>query len=315
MVQDNNPSWRPARVIGNRKIANGSMWITLEAVDESPAAFEPGHVLGLGLKSNEGYLRHAYTVSRGEPHARRFEHLYRIIPEGRVTPRLAELSIGDMVSFHGPFHTPIQQEIQADAEHIILIITGTGIGPLFGYAEKALREGETRPITLYAGFHEESHICLTGELDALAQRHLNFEWHFTVTHPSADWRGPTGRVTECVPDRIDKQKMETYHFHLVGNGEMVRLVQRALHRAGISPGRVSIETYFNHRAEPSDAEIDKLAARDLAQAKASRLPRVARILRAYAILISPNPPIATSDKREIAAPIRKLSGWKNSRAL
>src|ERR1700685_427733 len=108
MALDSNPSWRPARVLANRPVANGSMWITLEAADELPAAYEPGHVLGLGLKLNDGYMRHAYTVSRGEPHTRRFEHLYRIISEGRVTPRLAELSTGATVFFHGPFHRPIQ---------------------------------------------------------------------------------------------------------------------------------------------------------------------------------------------------------------
>jgi NAD(P)H-flavin reductase len=260
MAQSFSSVWRPARVLANRPVANGSMWITLEAADELPASYEPGHVLGLGLKLNGGYMRHAYTVSRGEPQTRRFEHLYRIIPEGRMTPRLTELSIGDEVFFHGPFHTPIQQEVQSSAQRIILIATGTGVGPLFGYAEKALSEGEMRPITLYAGFHEESHMCLAGELEALARRYANFAWHFTVTHPSKTWNGLTGRVTECVPYLIDTHKLEAYHFHLVGNGEMVHLVQSALHRAGMSAERVSIETYFNHHAEPEDAEIDKLAA-------------------------------------------------------
>jgi len=76
-------------------------------------------------------MRHAYTVSRDEPHTRRFEHLYRIIPSGRMTPRLTELSICAEMFFHGPFHTPIQQEIQASGERIILVATGTGVGPLF----------------------------------------------------------------------------------------------------------------------------------------------------------------------------------------
>ena len=238
------------------------MWIALEAIDELPAAFEPGHVLGLGLKLNDDTLmRHAYTVSRGQPWARRFEHLYRIVSGGRMTQRLAQLSSAATVYFHGPFHTPIQQEIRPDAEHIILISTGAGIGPLFGYTQKALAEGETRPITLYAGFREESHTCLAEELNELAGRHSNFAWHFTLTRPSKTWRGLTGRVTECVPDRIDRQKLEAYHFHLVGNGEMVQLVRRALHRAGVPPGRVSIETYFNHYAEPPNGEIDRLSGR------------------------------------------------------
>jgi NAD(P)H-flavin reductase len=271
MVRDTNPTWRPARVLDNRTVATGSMWITLEAVDDLPASYDPGHVLGLGLKVDGGYMRHAYTVSRGESHTRRFEHLYRIIPHGRMTPRLAMLPAGEAVFFHGPFHTPIQREIHGEAERIVLMATGTGVGPLFGYAEKALSEGETRPMALYAGFREESDICLAGELDRLARRRPNFEWHYTVTQPSERWKGLRGRIIDSVPDQIGKHKLETHHFHLVGNGEMVHLVRKALYSAGLSPERVSIETYFNHHAEPPDEEVEKLASRFRAGAELSTL--------------------------------------------
>jgi NAD(P)H-flavin reductase len=260
MAFDLRSTWRPARVITNRPVANGSMWIALAATDEGPAAFHPGHVLGLGMKLDDHTLiRHAYTVSRGEPTARRFEHLYRVVSGGRMSPLLAQLSPADTVYFHGPFHTPIQQEIDSEARHILLISTGAGIGPLFGYAEKALTDGEARPMTLYAGFREESHACLRPELSELATRHPNFSWQFTLTRASKTWNGLTGRVTEVIPDRIDQNDLESYHFHLVGNGEMVHLLRTALYRAGVPIGRVSIETYFNHHATPSDEAVDQLA--------------------------------------------------------
>jgi NAD(P)H-flavin reductase len=240
------------------------MWIVLEAADESPAAFEPGNVLGLGLKlDDDNLMRHAYTVSRGDPSRRRFEHLYRIVSGGRMTSHLVRLKATDTVYFHGPFHTPIQHEIRRDADRIFLISTGVGIGPLFGYAQKTLAEGEARPITLYAGFREEAHTCLATELTALARQHPNFAWHFTLTRPSMTWNGLRGRVTDSVPDQIDRRDLATAHFHLVGNGEMVRLVESSLHRAGVFPARISIETYFNHYAHPSDHEIDQLTERFL----------------------------------------------------
>ena len=253
--------WRPARVIENRPVASGSMWIKLEATDKLPAQFEPGHVLGLGVPVDQGHIRHAYTISRANPESRQFEHLYRVIPGGRMTPHLAALPAGSDIYFHGPFHTPIQQEIRAAAERIVLIATGTGIGPVFGYAEKALNEGESRPMTLYAGFHVEADMCLVTELEALARDHHNFDWKFTVSHPSELWRGLTGRVTDCVPAQIDTSSLDTYHFHLVGNGEMVHVMRKALHQAGVFPERISIETYFNHYAQPPDDEVRRLAAR------------------------------------------------------
>lgn len=261
MAQDFRSLWRPARVLENRVVSTGSSWIALEAADTLPAAFKPGHVLGLGLKENGDLIRHAYTVSRGDPGSRRFDHLYRVILGGRLSPRLAALSPGDTVYFHGPFHTPIQDEIDPQAERIVLMATGAGIGPIFGYAEKALAEDERRPITLYAGFREESHVCLAGELEQLGRQHPNFSWEFTLSAPTGTWTGLRGRVTECVPEQILRDNLQSCHFHLVGNGEMVRLTQAALLRAGVPPRRVSIETYFNHYITPTDSEVDALAAR------------------------------------------------------
>jgi NAD(P)H-flavin reductase len=216
-------------------------------------------VLGLGLQQEHGLMRHAYTVSHGEPSRHRFEHLYRVIPNGRMTPLLARQSPGDTVFFHGPFHTPIQQEIQRDAERIVLIATSTGVGPLFGYAEKTLSEGEKRPIELYAGFREISDMCLAAELDNLSRKYSNLNWEFTLTRPPRGWTGLTGRVTESVPEKLHRNKLQSCHFHLVGNGEMVQLMRKALYRAGVSSGRVSIETYFNHYAEPPASAIETLA--------------------------------------------------------
>lgn len=262
MVQDLRSSWRRARVVENRAVANGSMWLSLEASDALPAAFAPGHVLGLGLKqADDTLMRHAYTVSRGQSTSGRFEHLYRIVHGGRMSTRLAQLSQEDIVYFHGPFHTPIQEEIHSDAERIVLISTGAGIGPLFGYAEKTLSEGELRRITLYAGFREESDTCLVGELRNLENRHANFSWHYTLSRPSPTWYGLKGRVTESVPECLTRQELTSSHFHLVGNGEMVHLVRRALHHAGVATNRVSIETYFNHYANPSTDRVEELASR------------------------------------------------------
>lgn len=253
-----NPDWRHARVVENREIARASVWLTLEAADDLAAAYEPGHVLGLGIKTPEGeMLRHAYTVSSGDPKARRFSHLYRVIPNGRMTPRLQLLRPGDEVFFHGPGHNPIQREVRAETSRIVGISTGTGIGPLFGYAEKALSEGERRPLTIYAGFREAEDICLKAELNALSRRFPNLSFYFTLSRPGESWKGLRGRVNESVPPLLGG--LDDLHIHLVGNGEMVHQWRPALHKAGMPKERVTIETYFNHHASPGEDSIQRLA--------------------------------------------------------
>ncbi len=260
MAKDPNPDWRPARVVENREVARGSIWLTLEAVDDRPASYAPGNVLGLGLPQPDGsYLRHAYTVSRADPKRRRFEHLYRIIPEGRMTPKLARLVAGDPVHFHGPHHTPIQEEVAGEAEGIVGLATGVGIGPLFGFAEKTLEEGERRPLKLYVGMREELDLCLTKEAQALSARFPNFSLAFSLTRPDKTWTGLRGRLTESVPPLLREMGLPSLHVHLVGNGEMVHVMRQALYEAGVLKERVSMETYFNHRAKPAREGVLALA--------------------------------------------------------
>ncbi|GMV81651.1 MAG: hypothetical protein AMXMBFR7_28350 [Planctomycetota bacterium] len=261
-------AWRPARIVQNEPMARGSIWLTLEAADGRAADFRPGHVLGLGLRQPDGsYLRHAYTVSVGDAPQRRFHHLYRVIPSGRLTPRLEKLRPGETIYFQGPGHRPIEDEVDPAAERIMGIATGTGIGPLFGYAQRVLELGEMRPITLFAGFREESDMCLRDELDGLAHRYPNFGYRYTLTRPSPEWRGLTGRVTDSLPPMLGR--LDRLHVHLVGNGEMVHLFRSALFAAGMPRERVSIETYFNHSAEPPKPDVIGLAERLKPPAKAS----------------------------------------------
>lgn len=51
---------------------------------------------------------------------------------------------------------PIRQEIAPQAEAFVGMATGSGIGPLWGFAEQVLEAGWDRPIQLFAGFREEA---------------------------------------------------------------------------------------------------------------------------------------------------------------
>jgi ferredoxin-NADP reductase len=247
--------WRPARVVENRRIARASRWLTLEAADDAPAAYSPGHVLGIGLKNSDGsFDRHAYTVSQGNPEQGRFSHLYRVILGGHLTPRMERLEAGDTVFFHGPAHQPIEDEVDPDATRIVGVATGTGIGPLYGFAAKALARGEERSVTLYSSFRETEDMALVAELRELGRRYDNFGFEFSLTDPPGWWNGLVGRVDECVPERLGS--LGETHIHLVGRGEMVHLWRKAWIRAGYPRRRVSTETYFHHDAEPDEGEIE-----------------------------------------------------------
>lgn len=243
-----------ATVLKNSEASRGSRWLALQLPEGALMDFAPGTVLGLMMKHGAGTLRHAYTVSRADSRKRSLEFLYRVIPDGKMTPHLAALEPGAEVTIAGRGGHPISGEVATNPEGIVLVSTGTGIGPIWGYAQSALEGGLRLPLTLVAGFRELQDACLQDELKSMAEKFPNFRWHFTLTKPDADWMGLKGRVTEVLPAVLGP--VGKLHFHLVGNGAMVVELYHVLMLAGLKDERVTSEIYFNW-ADDVDPEMLK----------------------------------------------------------
>jgi len=261
MSDDWTQVWRQATVTGNREVGRGCRLLELELPDELPFPFAPGHVAVL----RHGGHRHPYTLSRVRPARRAVGILYRVIPGGRLTPLLETLAAGIRLEFSGLHHTPVLEGIAPEAGAVVGFATGSGIGPLWGFAEQALELGFQRPITLFAGFREAEDICLADELDALQARHPGFRWHPTLSLPRADWAGLRGRLGESAPPLIAAPR--ACHFHLVGNGAMLAEMKAALADCGVPEAQVTSEVFFNYNA---------LADPDVVRAIAGRFPACGR---------------------------------------
>ena len=243
-------AWREAVVTGNREVGRGCRLLLLDLPDDLPFPFEPGHVVSL---RHQGH-RHPYTVSQADPARRRLGILFRVIPGGRLTPTLEALGPGTRLELNGLHHEPVATLVAEAAQAFIGLATGAGIGPLWGFAERALAEGFRRPITLFAGYREPEDICLEAELDALQARYPAFAWRPTLTQPPADWTGLRGRLGLSVPPLIPDPL--TCHFHLVGNGAMLAEFKAALALIGVPALQVTSEVFFNYNAvaEPGTAQ-------------------------------------------------------------
>ena len=246
--------WRPARVTGNRAVGRGSSLLELELSDPLPFPFEPGHVAVLRLAGH----RHPYTLSWVDPDRRRVAILFRIIPGGRLTPVLADLAPGAVVEFSGLHHSPILDGIAAAAETVVLLGTGSGVGPLWGFSERSLAAGFPRPILLFAGFREAEDICLALELDRLQAGHGQFRWQATLSRPAPGWTGLRGRLGQSVPPLIPRPR--ACHYHLVGNGAMLVEFKLALSLLGVPEEQVSSEVFFNYNAKAEQEVAQAIAA-------------------------------------------------------
>jgi len=257
MVDDWTQAWREAAVTGNREVGRGCRLLSLELRDELPFPYGPGHVAVLRRAGQ----RHPYTLSRVDPERRGLDIVYRVISGGRLTPLLESLAPGARLEFSGLHHTPVRDGIAPEARAVVLCSTGSGIGPLWGFAEQALGGDFDRPISLFAGYREAADICLAPELDALQAAHPRFRWQPTLTRPAADWPGLRGRLSESAPPLIPDPR--ACHFHLVGNGAMLAEMKAALAAVGVPEAQVTTEVFFNFNAKADPEAIKAIAARFL----------------------------------------------------
>lgn len=245
------------KILQNSTLGRGNRWLKLQVQGDGPLDHEPGTVLGLAMRHGAETLRHAYTVSRVDPAARTLEFLYRVIPHGRMTPHLAALAPGAEITLAGRGGHPIAAEVDTRPAGLVLVSTGTGIGPIYGFSERALAAGLKLPIQLFAGFRAEEDACLQPELRRLAEVHPNFRWHFSLSQPPPDWTGLRGHVTESMAALLGP--VRDLHFHLVGNGEMVVELYRVLRLVGLAEERVTSEIYFNYAENLDPAKLTALA--------------------------------------------------------
>lgn len=251
--------WRRAEVVAQRAVARGTQLSTVRLPDDLPFPFEAGHVVALRMETPSGLHRHPYTICEADAAARSLGFVYRVIPEGRLTPAFAAASPGTPLELQGLHHSPIREEIDPEASVIVGLATSSGLGPLWGYAKAALAAGETRPIHLVVGVREAEDLPLVADLDRLMAEHAGFLWTPVVSRPDASWEGIRGRITTHLP--VFLPLLRDTHVHLVGNMAMVRTVEGALLQAGLPARRVTKEGFFNWNAQADPDEVARLAER------------------------------------------------------
>ena len=289
--------WQTAAVVKNEALCRGTNVITLQA--ETPVAYLPGHILGFEIahpETGEG-LKGPYTVSRSTSETT-FDIIYRVIPDGRKTPFMAELQPGAAVRFGGRFGTPVEEGISPECDRVIGVATGAGLGPLVGYAERALAaaDGPER-VDIFCGFRDLQDVCGGAAVEALKQQYPDrFSFMPCISKPmactavglaglssspSSAFSGMSspppppapgfaqGRVSTAVPGMLADLNDRT-HFHLIGNGQFVVDFQAGLLAGGVAEERVTTEKYFNGKATPDETVVDYVAG-----AISARLPQAA----------------------------------------
>lgn len=118
----------------------------------------------------------------------------KIYSDGKLTPHLAALKVGDVLEFKGPINKIPLSEVSSK-KGVGMIAGGTGITPMLQVASELLHNGSKMPISLVYCNISPSDIMLKDQLDAMAAKYENFSVYYVVDKADKDWKGGLGYVT------------------------------------------------------------------------------------------------------------------------
>lgn len=245
-------------------LSKGNVMLHLET--DQTLDYEPGHVLALEIenerdfldenskvakdaKSNDGWMRGPYTVSRSTSNS--MDILIKVV--GEKSKRFASAKSGTPIKFGGKFKVPILKGIRGDTQKVVLISTGSGVGPCVGAIELALKDSTHPEILLLSSFRKSDEVVYKEHLDKLHEEHSGkFSWKSIITSEE-------GRLSSSEDNLKNIVSGSDTHYHLIGNGQMVKEFSAGLSKAGVPDDKITVEFYFNHKAEIDEEVIDRIA--------------------------------------------------------
>jgi len=239
-------------------LAEGSVMLHVEVTGDKTLDYKPGHVIALEIEDKEDpsgeWMRGPYTISRCSESS--FDIMIKTV--GKKSKAFANAIPMTPIKFGGKFKVPILDGIEKSSiENICLMSTGVGIGPMIGAIELALDDGSYPPIELFALFKSSSEVVCKEYLDSLAGKYPG-QFCWTAIISEVDGRISSNSNLEKFFGKGINYK--NFHFHLIGNGQMVNEWRAGLIQGGLPEEQITIEQYFNHKAVVNEEVIERIAS-------------------------------------------------------
>jgi len=214
------PQRHQSTILTNVRLSSSIWEMTL---DRAGMRFQAGHeVLVHGRDHTED---RQYSIASGEQDES-LRILYRVIPEGIMSPRLAAMQPGDSLSFTGPFGSFLIRDFLAP---MVFVATGTGIAPAVSF----VTSHPGLPMTLLHGVRVAEDLVYRSLFDPATYHPCISRENLPDAHH--------GRVTSLLPSmHVDPET----HFYLCGANDMILETRRLLKQRGFPDNQIFSEAYY-----------------------------------------------------------------------
>ncbi len=205
--------------------------------DTPDFGFIPGQFVSLSDMVDGKKVTRAYSIA-SHPQGQLFELCLNRVTDGKLSPRLFDMQIGDSIDMQGPLGYFVLRNPVSDS---VLVATGTGIAPFRAMLKAHLAHHPEHQFTLVFGVRYEMNLMYREEFEHLGQQYPNFHFWPTLSRPGENWKGRTGHVQPYVLEAIgERRDLDVY---ICGLKLMVDDVRARLKALGFDRKRIIYEKY------------------------------------------------------------------------
>ncbi len=226
-----------AILIESVEIAPEIRHFVFEAEGTDALSFAPGQFVSFHDDVEGKEITRAYSIASAPSESNRFELCLNLVQDGHLSPKLFSMRPGDSIAMQPPLGMFTLRHPERDA---LFIATGTGIAPYRSMLHAHLRDGSSAYTLLFGVRHEHSLMYRT-EFEEFARRFPQFRFWPTLTRPTPDWAGRTGRVQEHLIEALGERR--DVDVYLCGLKAMVDETRAILKAMGFDRKQIMYEKY------------------------------------------------------------------------
>jgi predicted ferric reductase len=233
------PLWGRHRFIVSdvKQETHDTYTLTFEPRDGKPICRNPGQFMFLKLL-RPGRLSelHPFTISASPL---KTDILQATIKQsGNFTNTIDQTKTGDIGKIEAPFGR--FSYVYDNPAKILFIAGGVGITPIMSMIRCLRETDDNRPVILLYGNKTEKDILFRQELAELPN---NFKSVHILSHPSDNWQGEQGYITNEIIDKYAGDVVSEAHVYLCGPPVMMDKVIKSLHSLNVSDKRIHYERF------------------------------------------------------------------------
>jgi ferredoxin--NADP+ reductase len=243
--------WSEGSLLSRREWAPGLSTLRVEAEVES---FLPGQFVNLSVEGAADEDRRSYSIASppGDP----LEFLVTEVAEGKLTPRLFGLRVGDPLLVERKPQGFFTLRWVPAARDLWMVATGTGLGPFLSILKSDEVWQRFERVVLVHGVRDARHFAHQGDLEAMKSARPAFHTVGIVSREAPASGLLAGRVTTALEtgtlEHAAGVSLDPQHVHvmLCGNPKMIDDMTTLLGARGMrrhrvrNPGHITIEKYW-----------------------------------------------------------------------